>query len=183
LVLDLQAGFFELPRPLFHGEELLETISGLLREARSGGCHIVYVQHSGGHHGPLAPGSNGWHIHPVVAPGAGECVVQKTHCDAFGGTGLERQLRDAGVERIVVCGLVTEGCVDTTIRRAFGLGFQVEVASDGHSTTDGAILPAEQIIKHHNEVFKIFAEVQAASSIHFSRANEAVEQGDEADER
>ena len=183
LVVDLQAGFFELPRPLFHGEELLDTVSGLLREARSSGCRIVYVQHNGGHRGPLSTGSNGWRIHPVVAPGPGECVVQKTHCDAFGGTGLEQLLRDAGVERIVVCGLATEGCVDTTIRRAFGLGFKVEVASDGHSTTDSGILPADQIIRHHNEVFKTFAEVKEARRIRFSWANEGVEHGDETDER
>jgi nicotinamidase-related amidase len=183
LVLDLQAGFFELPRPLFRGEELIETVRGLLREARSSGCRIVYVQHSGSHHGPLATGSHGWHIHPAVAPEAGECVLQKTHCDAFGGTGLEQHLRDAGVERVVVCGLVTEGCVDTTIRRAFGLGFRVEVVSDGHSTTDSGILPADQIVRHHNDVFKIFAEVTKASNIRFSGANESVEHRGEADER
>jgi aminoglycoside 6'-N-acetyltransferase len=58
--------------------------------------------------------------------------------------------------------------VDTTVRRAFGLGFKVEVASDGHSTTDGTVLTAEAIIRHHNEVFRMFADVNEARDITFT---------------
>jgi uncharacterized protein (TIGR02246 family) len=68
----------------------------------------------------------------------------------------------------VVCGLATEGCVDTTVRRARSLGFAVEVAEDAHSTTDGPVLTAEQTVRHHNAVFKIFADVRPAASIRFT---------------
>ena len=167
LVVDVQAGLFELPRPLFAGNLLLETVGGLLSAARATGSQVVFVQHSSGEHGLLATGSDGWRIHPAVAPLRGEPVVQKTHCDAFQGTGLEALLRRGGAGRVVVCGLVTEGCVDTTIRRAFSLGFGVEVPCDGHSTTDSAILTGEQIVRHHNEVFRIFGEVTEAKRIVF----------------
>lgn len=67
----------------------------------------------------------------------------------------------------MVCGFVTEGCVDTTIRRAYSLGYNIEVAGDCHSTTDSNILNAEQIIKHHNEVFNIFSTVKNSKEINF----------------
>jgi uncharacterized protein (TIGR02246 family) len=154
--------------PLFRGEALLDTVRDLLRRAREAGCPVVYVQHDGEAGGPFAPGSAGWRFHPSVAPEVTDTVVRKRHADAFAGTQLERVLRDAGVERLVVCGLVTEGCVDTTVRRARSLGFSVEVAEDAHSTTDGPVLTAEQTIRHHNAVFRIFADVTPAASIRFT---------------
>ena len=167
LVIDVQTGFFTLPRPLLGGARFIETVRGLLDRARSAGGAIVYVQHNGHEGGPLGKGSDGWAIHPGVAPLPGERIVEKMHCDAFQDGGLERMLTSLGVEQIAVCGLATEGCVDTTVRRAFSLGFRVEVASDGHSTTDSSVLTAEQIIKHHNEVFRGFADVKESRDITF----------------
>jgi len=48
-------------------------------------------------------------------------------------------------------GAQTEVCVDTTCRRAFSLGFEVTLVSDGHSTWDNATLSADQIIRHTND--------------------------------
>ena len=44
----------------------------------------------------------------------------------------------------------SEYCDDTTTRRALALGYPVVLVSDGHSTLDNDVLPAELIIKHHN---------------------------------
>ncbi len=80
---------------------------------------------------------------------------------------LDEKLKGNGINELVICGLVTEGCVDTTIRRAFSLGYNVEVARDCHSTTDNSVISAEQIIRHHNQVFKIFSTVQYWQDINF----------------
>lgn len=45
---------------------------------------------------------------------------------------------------------MTEYCVDTTLHRAFSLGYKIEFVSDGHSTYDSVNLPAAKIIEHHN---------------------------------
>lgn len=50
----------------------------------------------------------------------------------------------------------TEFCVDTTCRRALSLGFDVTLVSDADTTKD-ALLPAEQIIKHHNSILPAVA--------------------------
>lgn len=51
------------------------------------------------------------------------------------------------MSHVVICGLQTEFCVDTTVRQALPLGY------DAHSTTDGA-LRAEQVIAHHNRTLR-----------------------------
>jgi len=58
-------------------------------------------------------------------------VVEKERPNAFLGTGLERLLREAGVEELVVCGMMSLMCVDATVRAAVDLGFPVTLVHDG----------------------------------------------------
>jgi len=51
---------------------------------------------------------------------------------------------------LIICGLQTDFCVDTTVRRAFTLGYHVTLVADAHSTLDNGVLTAAQIIAHHN---------------------------------
>jgi len=50
----------------------------------------------------------------------------------------------------VVCGYATEFCVDTTLRRAAGLGLTVTLAADAHTTHDKPHADGGQIRAHHN---------------------------------
>ncbi|TCS15512.1 isochorismatase family cysteine hydrolase [Caulobacter sp. BK020] len=63
-------------------------------------------------------------------PAPGELVVRKTRYSAFVGTDLDQRLRDMGVDTLVVAGLTTECCVDSTVRDAFDLDYHVFVAAD-----------------------------------------------------
>jgi len=63
---------------------------------------------------------------------------------------LQGVLQSRGVEKLVVCGLQSEYCVDSTVRRALALGYPVTLVADGHTTMDNAVLKAAQISAHHN---------------------------------
>jgi nicotinamidase-related amidase len=69
---------------------------------------------------------------------------------------------------LVVAGIQTEYCVDTTCRRAYSLGYDVTLVQDGHSTWDTPDLCAPQIIAHHNRTLGgWFVTPQAAEAIAF----------------
>jgi nicotinamidase-related amidase len=146
LIVDVQSA---LVSSADRGADLVATIGGLLARARAAGIPIIYLQHFDPTYQPLMKGTDGWRIHDGVAPKPGELVIEKAASDGFYQTGLQAELDRRGVERLVVCGLQTEFCVDATCRAAFSRGFEVVLASDAHSTTD-AIAPAGVVVQHHN---------------------------------
>jgi nicotinamidase-related amidase len=71
-----------------------------------------------------------------VAPAPGDIEVSKWRYSSFGGTGLELQLRSQGLDTLVVCGLTTECCVETTVRDAFALDYHLFVPRDASTGYD-----------------------------------------------
>lgn len=78
----------------------------------------------------FAPGSWGWQLVDGLEPRDGELVVHKPRYDAFVRTSLEEDLRARGIDTVVVTGVITNCCVDTTARSAFMRGFDVLVLED-----------------------------------------------------
>ncbi|WP_236574326.1 isochorismatase family protein [Hydrogenophaga sp. PBL-H3] len=77
-------------------------------------------------------------------------IVRKTTPDAFQGTDLDALLNAHGVTRLIVCGMRSEFCVDTTTRRALALGYPVTLVADAHTSAGNAVLTSRQVIDHHN---------------------------------
>ena len=158
LVIDVQSAMVEAAH---RGEKLLENVGLLLEEARGAGAPVVFVQHDGGEdYEPMMPGRPGWQIHERVAPRQGEAVIRKQESDPFYGTALEEELCSRGIGRVVVAGMNSEECVDTTCRSALSRGYCVTLAGDAHTTVNDAVLAmmgrgeisAAQIVAHHNDV-------------------------------
>jgi len=137
--------------PIHAGEMLLTRVRDLLLQARRSGTRVFHVRHADPAGELLEHGTPNWQIHPSIAPHPGELIVDKRTPDSFHATTLTTDLAAADVKRLVVVGAQTEVCVDTTCRRAFTLGFDVALVSDGHSTWDNDTLTADQIIRHTNE--------------------------------
>lgn len=75
-------------------------------------------------------------ILPDLEPAKGELVVNKTTLGAFNSTTLEVTLRNMGIERVVIAGVVTTACVETTARDAADRGLAVTVVEDGCAAWD-----------------------------------------------
>ncbi|MBN1217567.1 MAG: cysteine hydrolase, partial [Anaerolineae bacterium] len=147
---------------------LLAKIAGLITQAHAAAVPVIYVQHCGPEGAIDQPGTPGWEIHPAIAPGVGEVVVQKRHPDAFQNTDLRPELESMRIKKLIITGMQTEYCVDTTCRRAYSLGYEVTLVKDAHSTWDTNLLTAPQIIAHHNEVLGgWFAKLKDAREIEF----------------
>ena len=124
-------------------------LSGRARASRS---PVILIQHEEGD-GPLQFDSEGWALAGGLLTAAEDLRVRKRTPNSFHQTDLHRLLQDRSVSRLVICGLQTEFCVDTTVRQALPLGYNVILVADAHSTSKGA-LRAEQVIAHHNRTLR-----------------------------
>jgi nicotinamidase-related amidase len=169
LVIDVQVCNFEESAPVYRGDELLSKIDGLIAQARAAGMPVIYyIQHCGPEGAIDQPGTPGWAIHPTIAPLQDDVVIQKHHPDAFQETSLLSELESRGIKKLIITGIQTEYCIDTTCRRAYSLGYEVTLVEDAHSTWDSHHLTALQIIEHHNAVLGgWFVELKRAGDIEF----------------
>jgi nicotinamidase-related amidase len=78
----------------------------------------------------LIRGEPGHDIIPALYPIAGETVIDKPGKGAFYATGLGPLLADKGIENLLVCGVTTEVCVNTTVREANDRGYRCVVLAD-----------------------------------------------------
>jgi nicotinamidase-related amidase len=170
VIIDMQVGLFE---EAGQPEEQLANIQSLLAHAREAGTPVIYVQHNGPEGDSLVKGLPTWEIHPNIAPREGELVVQKRASDSFYETTLNEALQQKHITHLVVTGGQTEFCVDTTIRRATTLGYNVALVSDAHITSDNEYLSARQAIAYHNYLLDGFGtdkgriSVKPTADIHF----------------
>lgn len=153
VIIDTQVGVIE---PAYQSMAVLEHIKSLLAQARAARIPVIYVQHEEPEGYELAVGTPPWQIHPAIAPQDGEAIVPKRASDSFYDTSLDEELRARGIQHLVVVGGQTEYCVDTTIRRATTMGYDVTLVSDGHSTYDNDVITAAQIIAHTNNTLNGF---------------------------
>ncbi len=149
IVIDVQRALFQpAPQP-FEADAVLARINQLSAAARAAGVPVVWVQHEREQHA-LAYGSPGWALADTLHTEASDAQFRKTTPDAFLRTGLGDWLTARGVQHLVVCGYASEYCIDTSTRRAAGLGYAVTLAADAHTTHDKPHATGAQIRAHHN---------------------------------
>ncbi|CAN5235844.1 cysteine hydrolase family protein [soil metagenome] len=129
---------------------VIDRINALTAKARSAGTPVIFVQHEEAGEGELAFDTDGWQLAEGLAIEPSDRKLRKTACDSFHRTELESMLKQLGVTDLIVTGLQSEYCVDSTVRGALAHGYPVTLVADAHSTMDNGVLPAAQIIAHHN---------------------------------
>ncbi len=124
----------------------VDQMAEVVAMARKAGVKVIFVR---SHYDPvyLSPAQNerrrrvGWDI-PLcrqgtwgaefyrLGPEPGEVIVTKHRYDAFFNTDLELVLRSNGIRNVMLCGVATNVCVESTARSAFFRDFEVVLASD-----------------------------------------------------
>jgi len=143
LIVDMQDGNFFGPDPIYNGSELLTKVKNLVVKARLAQIPIFFIQHSGDEGDPDAYGSPGWKIHSDITPFEEDIVIEKKTPDSFHETHLQNELTIKQIKQLIIAGLQTEYCVDTTCRRAYTLGYDIILVQDAHSTWDSSSLTSQ----------------------------------------
>ncbi|HEX7504370.1 MAG TPA: cysteine hydrolase family protein, partial [Syntrophales bacterium] len=117
-------GFRERAEPVFHIRHLSKRVGATF----------------------FIPDTPGAEIHPAVKPLATETVITKYFPNSFRGTNLLDLLKKEGIEQLVICGAMSQMCIDATTRAAFDLGFKCTVIEDACATRNltfkGEVVPA-----------------------------------------
>lgn len=140
-------GRFELDQPDAAGQNAKSALDYFRKKA----LPIVHVQHiNTTTDAPFfVADTEGVNIHALVTPLPGEPVVIKNTPDSFFNTDLLPLLKELGIEQLVICGMMSHMCIDTTVRSAKMLGFEIELLSDACTTRDllweNAPIPADLV--------------------------------------
>lgn len=148
LVIDIQTLLVEA-KP-FVIAECLKVWQEAIAVCREKGIEVIYIRHNDEE---LITGSRGWAIDKAVAPQAGEKIFDK-HCNsAFKETGLQAYLDSQEIEHVIMMGMATNYCVDTTVKVAFELGYHVSVIENATTTFDEEDMTADQLVKHYKSIW------------------------------
>ncbi|MHA4734817.1 cysteine hydrolase family protein [Ensifer adhaerens] len=137
LAIDFQNEYFGGRMPIPDGEKALANAKRLIQRADSDGMKVYHVKHVTPAGSPVFDeDSETSAFHRDIQPAANHSVVRKSSVSVFASTDLGTQLRQAGVDTLVMSGLMTHACVAGAARDAVPLGFNVIVASDACATRD-----------------------------------------------
>jgi nicotinamidase-related amidase len=136
IVIDVQESFRQ--RPLWQAvsnPEIVTRVQWLVDAARAAGDAVVWVLHTEpGSGGVFDPASEHVRLMDGLAPAPGEPVLSKTSRNAFTTTNLQQLLTERGIRDLVICGIQTEQCCETTARLAADFGYDVTFVTDATAT-------------------------------------------------
>jgi nicotinamidase-related amidase len=148
LAIDVQREYFDADGPAFveHARDIVDRVIQLIDAFRAHSLPVVFLRHAhradgsdAGRMGDFAPageaesfveGTQRVEFIPELYVRPGDVVVTKRRYSAFLGTDLEALLRTAGTRAVVICGLMTSFCCETTARDAHGRDYEVLFAAD-----------------------------------------------------
>jgi nicotinamidase-related amidase len=136
VVIDVQESFRRRPTwAVVDNPGIAENVQRLVDAARAAGDLVVWVLHSEPGSGtPFDPASGHVRLFAELTPAAGEPILTKTSRNAFTTTNLAQLLTERGIRDLVICGIQTEQCCETTTRVAADLGYDVTFVTDATAT-------------------------------------------------
>jgi len=173
LIIDIQNDYFPGGAMELVGSPAAGAQAGKLLQAfRQKARPVVHIQHVSTRPGAtfFLPNTPGVQIHQSVAPKAGESVLQKNFPNSFRDTPLLEHLRKNQITQLVIAGMMTQMCVDSSTRAAADLGFQCVLAHDACATKNmafgGRSVPAQDVQTAFLAALNgLFAKVQSADEI------------------
>ncbi|MEL6946182.1 MAG: cysteine hydrolase family protein [Pseudomonadota bacterium] len=155
VVIDIQNDYFPSfdgsKMPLPDMETATENAARLIDHARAQNVPIFHIRHIATSTAApfFHPNTEGSETHPDVKPANDETIILKNRPNSFQNTDLDAKLKAANVDDLVLCGAMSQMCVDATARHAVDAGYSVTIAHDACAAAnveyDGVSVPAAQV--------------------------------------
>ncbi|MEK3709375.1 cysteine hydrolase family protein [Bacillus sp. FSL K6-1005] len=153
IIVDIQNDYFPNGKMELSNPEIAATNATKILEwfRQNNKENIFHVQHiaSDPQLGFFLPNTEGVKLHKAVLPLEHETIIIKQFPNSFLKTELESKLKEKGVTKLVVVGMMTHMCIDATVRAAVDLGFETTLIEDACATRDlsyqDKVVPAEQV--------------------------------------
>ncbi|XP_019164197.1 PREDICTED: nicotinamidase 2-like [Ipomoea nil] len=145
LVIDMQNYFYSMAKPI------LPAIKATIDLCRGQSMRVIFTRHR--HKSPddygmlyewwdgdlIMDGTVEAELIPQLGRTDSDLVVEKTTYSAFAGTNLEQSLSEMGAKEVIVTGVMTNLCCETTAREAFVRGFRVFFSTDATATSSAEL--------------------------------------------
>ncbi|SEN27718.1 Nicotinamidase-related amidase [bacterium A37T11] len=150
IIIDIQLDYFKNgAMELVGAEEAAANAKLILASFRSQNLPVIHIQHISTR--PEAtfflPDTTGVRIHPDVTPLPDERVIVKHYPNSFRETGLLAYLQTLPIQDLVIIGMMTHNCIDSTTRAAKDFGYDCTIIADACATKDlqlnSKLVPAE----------------------------------------
>jgi nicotinamidase-related amidase len=172
LLIDIQNDYFPGGKMELAGMvEAAKKANELLQCFRDHGMPTVHIQHVSLKPDAtfFIPGDRGTDINDITAHYVGEPLVQKHYPNSFRETNLLDLLKEWGIARVIITGMMTHMCVDATSRAAADFGFKVIVAEDACATRTltygNTAIPAEHVHKAFLAALKSYGQVMPVEQV------------------
>jgi len=129
LVVDIQKGL-TLKKPLHDFAKFVHTVNCSINKYREAEDLIIFIQHN---NRQLQEFTGDWEVDDRIDKQKNDLIIQKFHGNAFLDTDLETVLVAGSIKEILICGLVSHGCVKYTCLGGLKLGFRTALLRNGHT--------------------------------------------------
>ena len=142
IVIDMQKGI--LNEDLYDLKGVLENVAKVIDAARNSGTEVIYVKHDDGPGSGFTFGDEDFEIAEEIAPANGEKVFVKTIPSCFSNKEFAAYLEGTKDDALMIVGLQTDFCIDSTIKSAAERGYRVIVPKGTNSTFDNPYMTGEK---------------------------------------
>ncbi len=139
LIIDIQNDYFETGKmPITGAIQAGQNARIILEKFRADHLPVIHIQHISTRPNAtfFLPETEGAEIHDIVKPLEEEKVIIKHFPNSFRETELFEYLEKMNISDLVICGMMTHMCVDSTVRAAKDYGFKITLISDACATKD-----------------------------------------------
>jgi nicotinamidase-related amidase len=153
LIIDMQKISFTTQTPRYDTDGVVKRINQLSEHFRENGEKVIFIQHDGTKDGYCKPNTLDWEILDELVIKESDIVISKIVNDSFYKSDLKEYLDSNNINDLIITGCATDFCVDSTIKSALNLDYDITVISDCHTTADRFDFKSVNLIKYYNWIW------------------------------